>query len=65
MPHANIWVRRADWEKWEAIEKKSEFISNALKGTHIEIKTPSSKATKGAVCQHGAAIGFCKFNCRK
>jgi len=30
MPHANIWIREDDWELWTAIEKKSEFISEAL-----------------------------------
>lgn len=30
MPHANIWIRKEDVDKWQALEKKSEFIHNAL-----------------------------------
>jgi hypothetical protein len=30
MPHANIWIRKDDWELWEKVENKSEFISRAL-----------------------------------
>lgn len=32
MPHANIWIRKEDYELWQEIPNKSEFISNALKG---------------------------------
>lgn len=32
MPHANVWIRKQDYELWQEIPNKSEFISNALKG---------------------------------
>lgn len=36
MPHANIWIRKQDYDKWEKIPNKSEFISQALRGEKLE-----------------------------
>lgn len=30
MPHANIWIRRRNWAKWEAMEDKSEWLNTLL-----------------------------------
>jgi hypothetical protein len=30
MPHANIWVRKDDWEAWESIEDKPAFIHRSI-----------------------------------
>lgn len=73
MPHANIWIRSDDLEKWEAIEKKSEFISEALNGVPPSQakESPLPDSVKERVerhrgfCQHGYAVGLCKFGCKK
>lgn len=36
MPHANVWIRKQDYDKWEKLPNKSEFISNALRGEKLE-----------------------------
>ena len=49
MPRANIYIREDDWDKWQAIEKKSEFIRNALntkwdvKDRSVEVETDTGK----------------------
>ena len=35
MPHANVWIRKRDYEAWTALENKSEFIHNALNRQHF------------------------------
>jgi hypothetical protein len=30
MPHANVWIRKEDWETWSQIENKAEFLHRAL-----------------------------------
>ncbi len=32
MPKVNIWIRRKDYEKWQAIKDKPMFISAAING---------------------------------
>ena len=31
MPQVTVYIREEDLEKWKSVEKKSEFISNALR----------------------------------
>jgi hypothetical protein len=31
MPHANIWIRRSNWDKWEKTDNKSKLINRLLK----------------------------------
>lgn len=38
MPHANIWIRKEDEEKWERIPNKSEFIHIVLNGPTSEMR---------------------------
>jgi hypothetical protein len=79
MPHANIWIREDDWELWTAIEKKSEFISEALNQipdnnkVNQNIKTIDNaidKVKKVAttneikLCKHHSALGLCKYGCK-
>lgn len=40
MPQKTVFIRDEDLEKWKAIEKKSEFVHNALK------TVPGSSAVK-------------------
>lgn len=35
MPHANIWIRKHNEERWNAIEDKSAFVNLALAGTDV------------------------------
>lgn len=35
MPSIPIYIRKEDWEKWEAIQDKPEFIHNALNDSDI------------------------------
>ena len=37
MPSVMIYVKQQDYDKWLAIEKKSEFIHNALNGITMDI----------------------------
>lgn len=30
MPRVNIYIRNEDWEAWEAIKDKPEFIHNSI-----------------------------------
>jgi hypothetical protein len=39
MPHANVWIRRVNWETWEAIEDKSDWVNKALEGVVINKDT--------------------------
>ncbi len=34
MPRVNIWIRKEDWEKWEAVENKPALIATAIKWHH-------------------------------
>lgn len=47
MPQVTVYIREDDLDKWKALEKKSEFIHHALRGTPKEISPPSKiKSTK-------------------
>ena len=39
----NIYIRDEDKELWEALENKSAFVSDALRGTPKEISPPKVK----------------------
>ena len=41
MPRVNIYIRNADWEKWQQIADKPRFIQDALRGVSPE---PYNKA---------------------
>lgn len=34
MPQVTVYIRKDDLDKWRALEKKSEFIHNALDSTN-------------------------------
>ncbi len=34
MPHANVWIRKEDWELWEPITNKAAFVHAALNDDH-------------------------------
>lgn len=70
MPRANIFIRAEDYDKWVAIERKSEFIHNALNESIAAldsmgkpIKNPEEvPAFLGfKTCKHGADPEFCRF----
>lgn len=44
MPDVKIYIRAEDLDKWLAIEKKSEFIHNAL-NNEPKAKEPTKPAT--------------------
>jgi len=37
MPQVTVYIREDDLEAWRAIEKKSEFIHQALRGQELEV----------------------------
>lgn len=37
MPHANIWIRQDDWEKWQKLPNKSEAVSRMLNVQYTEV----------------------------
>lgn len=43
MPHANIWIRKEDYELWDAIEKKSDWLHNRLNDIKINQVLPPVK----------------------
>lgn len=70
MPQVTVYIREEDLEKWKAIEKKSEFIHNALTSTSetIEISHDTlQKIKKGNlsvsdICkQHGIDKNLCRM----
>lgn len=75
MPNKTIYLKEEDLEKWDSLENKSEFIHQALtKGTdsetnpkkQIPLTNEKKLYTPGIkICQHGYAVGLCKFNCKK
>lgn len=32
MPHANIWIRKDDWQAWQNVADKPKFLHDALNG---------------------------------
>lgn len=75
MPQVTVYIRKEDLEKWEAVEKKAEFIHLSLNqkpinslveravdlGVAIE-KHTSKKVVKKhaeALCEHFQVKGYC------
>lgn len=76
MPQVTVYIREEDLEKWKAIEKKSEFIHNALAskpspsnslGTPNEdgivhgIYAPATGKSKVVCKQHGIDKNLCRM----
>jgi hypothetical protein len=36
MPHVNIWIRKADYDKWQKLPNKPEAISKMLRGETLQ-----------------------------
>lgn len=75
MPQKTVFIRDGDLDKWNAIEKKSEFIHIALSGNTPESIIPLIKETellvKRGLCKiHGTPLDSrgrcltkdCKYN---
>lgn len=43
MPRKNVWIRDDDLPTWKAIENKSQWIHEALRGTDPETYNPAAK----------------------
>ena len=81
MPQKTVFVRDGDLDKWNSIEKKSEFIHQALNGgSNYQEYDPGNNSVATVVdkvpqiegvakgfklCKHGMAIGLCKHGCKK
>lgn len=76
MPTVSLYIKDEDYAKYQAIEKKSEFIHNALNGHVFEsvpTKLPEPILSPGVeniktfletpfrLCKHGADPKLCKF----
>lgn len=46
MPQVNVYIRDEDYLKWTAIEKKSEWMHEALSGTSMPVNPPDTKKPK-------------------
>lgn len=63
MPHANIWIRRENWDKWQALEGKAGFVNKHLEeALNIPKRVDLAYAADLQVepCKHGFAPKFCK-----
>lgn len=90
MPNATVYIRQEDWDTWQTLGNKSQWLSDALNGNAgrippkvmvqaidesmavqrkmmAEVSLPTAKVPRSPLkmCQHGAAIGFCKHGCKK
>lgn len=52
MPHANIWIRKSDWEKWQQLKDKSAFIHSALAGEEVS-QASAGDIFSGKTCRYG------------
>lgn len=64
----NIYIRKHNEEKWNAIEDKSMWINTLLENVgemYIEEKELGAKYDKPIeFCKHSAVKGFCKKGCK-
>lgn len=72
MPDVKIYIRAEDYDKWNAIEMKSQFIHDSLVFYNKRIVpakaeldrqefTQVLKAPVDKTCKHGYPSEFCKF----
>lgn len=79
MPKVTIYIRDEDYTLWENIRKRPEWIHKQIqratlvkseavsefKGMKTFDTTIHMNTAKDKFCKHNAAIGFCKFGCKK
>lgn len=54
MPQANIWIRKEDWETWQAIGDKAEWMSNALNvAQKIPKMSDPTEVIRAYTCKNG------------
>ncbi len=58
MPRATIYIREGDVEKWEIIDNKSEWISDALNGDFKESKVTMKMTKPKQPSVHGVSKSF-------
>lgn len=44
MPHANIWIRKENWETWQTLPDKSDFVNSLLGENNSIASQPVVKA---------------------
>ena len=51
MPHANVWIRKEDYDAWRALENKAEFIHAALNSSNKQpaVKQPPIVNVPGVI----------------
>jgi hypothetical protein len=64
MPQVTVYIRQADLDKWKSIEKKTEFISQALGGASSQtsaehIKQPAASEEE-VYCKHDFLPRLCQ-----
>ena len=75
MPRVNIFIRKANEEKWNNIPDKSNWVNTILENSDdttqygLEKKTPARPMVtvmSGAIefCKHNAVKGLCKRGCK-
>jgi len=77
MPQVTVYIRKEDMPKWEVIDKKAEFISNALNDSPDKFmadeatrsyKAPVESVAEALVkkkenlCEHFQTKGNCRYN---
>lgn len=40
MPRVNVYIRQENWEQWQAIQNKSDFVNTQLANSAYEIVNP-------------------------
>lgn len=74
MPHVNIWIRKADYDKWIKLPNKPEAISKMLRGEALQAvkiketvnlpsqnKKPVTKPVRSFCAKHNCAKDVCKM----
>lgn len=55
MPQVTVYIRNEDLDKWKAIEKKAEFISDALRSDALRGGSPENSTV-----EEKEALKLCK-----
>ena len=64
MPRTTVYIRNEDWDKWKALENKSEAISMLLREKKGVEPVARQKKDNIKFCKHNSVAGFCKKGCR-
>lgn len=65
MPKATVYIRNEDWDRWQALQNKADFIHEALKGTREkEAKQPRKSGPSHPTARYVYSDGV-KYDTKK